>query len=401
MSLFQYKGSKVWTYEFVFHGQRIRESAGTRSKTLAGKIEDKRRRDLEAGAAGIQKPRAAQLFSVAAKDFIQDEEATLRPGKKDGHYSSVRIDKFNLKHLVPVFGKKLLCDITPRDIKKYQQDRLTAGAAPKTINLELGTFRSITTESGHWARLIPKIKMLEVDEDIGIELPVKHQEAILEACSLSDSRVLYPMVMLALETGARDGTIKKLIYTKVDFEGRGLRWGKDKTKAGTGRTIPISRRAMAALELWAANFPNRKPNHYVFPRETYKQPKDADRHLGKSPYTTHPTIPVRSVQRSWETAKERAAWILAGRPESMEDVPAFECRFHDLRHTAVTRMIKAKVPIPIIAQLVGWSPSTMVKMAARYGHYDMDTLREAVESISNEGSPVFSPVYPVRDDTVN
>jgi integrase len=201
------------------------------------------------------------------------------------------------------------------------------------------------------------------------------------------------MVMLALETGARSGTIKKLTYAKVDFAGRGLRWGKDKTKAGTGRTIPISKRAMVALEFWAANFPDRKPNHYVFPREIYRQPKDADRKAGASPYTTYPSIPVTSIERAWKTAKEKAAWILAGRPDTIEGITRFECRFHDLRHTAVTRMIKAGIPIPIIAQLVGWSPSTMVTMAARYGHYNMEALRSAVESISDPTSLVFSPVY--------
>jgi hypothetical protein len=36
----------------------------------------------------------------------------------------------------------------------------------------------------------------------------------------------------------------------------------------------------------------------------------------------------------------------------------------------------------------------MVTMAARYGHYSMDTLRGAVEAISLRESPVFHPVYP-------
>ena len=47
MSLYRYKGSKVWTMDFVFHAQRIRESTGTSSKTLAEKIERKRRGDLK------------------------------------------------------------------------------------------------------------------------------------------------------------------------------------------------------------------------------------------------------------------------------------------------------------------------------------------------------------------
>jgi integrase len=95
----------------------------------------------------------------------------------------------------------------------------------------------------------------------------------LEACSLSESRLLYPMVVLQLETGSRSGTVIRLPWDEVDFEGKGLRWGKDKTKAGTGRTIPISRRAMAVLEVWAENFPDRKPKHFVFPSETYRQSK--------------------------------------------------------------------------------------------------------------------------------
>jgi hypothetical protein len=58
-------------------------------------------------------------------------------------------------------------------------------------------------------------------------------------------------------------------------------------------------------------------------------------------------------------------------------------------------MIQAKIPIPIIAQLVGWSPSTMWEMAERYGHFSQDELRKAVETISERSSsesPVFSPV---------
>ena len=68
------------------------------------------------------------------------------------------------------------------------------------------------------------------------------------------------------------------------------------------------------------------------------------------------------------------------RPDSKDGLREFVCRFHDLRHTACTRMIQAK--IPIIAQLVGWSYTTMWQMAARYGHYDDSTMRKAVETIS-------------------
>jgi len=77
-----------------------------------------------------------------------------------------------------------------------------------------------------------------------------------------------------------------------------------------------------------------------------------------------------------------------------------KCRFHDLRHTAVSRMLDAGVPIAKVAKIVGWSPATMVRMAARYGHFALEELRSAVDSISRikiqpeiqQGSPVSSPV---------
>jgi len=57
-------------------------------------------------------------------------------------------------------------------------------------------------------------------------------------------------------------------------------------------------------------------------------------------------------------------------------------------------MIAARIPIPIIAKVVGWSPSTMAKMAARYGHFGVEELRSAVESISSPATPEIPAGYP-------
>jgi hypothetical protein len=56
------KASKVWTMDFIFYGQRIRETTETRSKTLAVDIERKRRRQLEEGAPGLKSKRATPVF---------------------------------------------------------------------------------------------------------------------------------------------------------------------------------------------------------------------------------------------------------------------------------------------------------------------------------------------------
>jgi hypothetical protein len=50
-------------------------------------------------------------------------------------------------------------------------------------------------------------------------------------------------------------------------------------------------------------------------------------------------------------------------------------------------MIGARVPLPIIAKIVGWSASTTAKMASQYGHFGTEELRGAVDSISTREKP--------------
>jgi integrase len=238
--------------------------------------------------------------------------------------------------------------------------------------------------------------MLATRDDIGRAITPEEESALIQACGKSRSRSLVPFVTLAIETGARYGTIRTLQWGNVDFDNRCLKWGKDKTAAGTGRVIPLSQRATAALSFWATHYPERKPEHYVFPAERYGAA--GDKFCAKA-YDVDPSKPIGSIKEAWEAAKKRAGRILGGiadGEETEEEIPALVCRFHDLRHTAVSRMLNAGIPIAKVAKIAGWSPATMVRMAARYGHFSLNDLREAVESISGNGieaeSPVFSPV---------
>ena len=400
MSIYRYKGSKVWTMDFMFHAQRIRESTGTRSKTLALKIEGKRRRGLEEGTAGIRKPQQPRLLSVAADDWLDMKKTAWSP-------KMLVIEKTNLAHLLPELGRKLVVDIDARDISRYQTKRVNDEASPKTVNLEIGTLRAILKRHGQWARLQPDVRMLPTRDDVGRAITAEEERALLDACGESRSRSLVPFVTLAIETGARFNVIRTLQWANINFADRCVQIGKDKTPSGTGRIIPLNPRAVATLTFWASNFPNREPEHYVFPAEKYGA---AGNKFEPKAYQTDPTKPLGDIKEAWEAAKFRAAKLLKGVPDeerpqepqegdtraTQKKVQPLACRFHDLRHTAVSRMLDAGVPIAKVAKIVGWSPATMVRMAARYGHFNLEELRSAVESISRteiqEGSPVFSPV---------
>ena len=135
-------------------------------------------------------------------------------------------------------------------------------------------------------------------------------------------------------------------------------------------------RASASLQFWAEQFPNRQPDDYVFPSERYGASGDD---FKACVYSTDPQKPMARFKASWKKAKRDAR---------------VDCRFHDLRHTAISRMIDAGVPLPKVGKIVGWAPATMVRMAARYGHFNLESLRDAVAAISpqiRETSPVNPP----------
>ncbi len=58
------------------------------------------------------------------------------------------------------------------------------------------------------------------------------------------------------------------------------------------------------------------------------------------------------------------------------DIQGF--RFHDLRHTAATRMVEAGVPLFQVGQILG---HTDPKTTMRYAHPD-ESLKDAIESLA-------------------
>ena len=201
----------------------------------------------------------------------------------------------NLGHLLPELGKLLVCDFEVRDIARYQQKRLEEGAAPKTINLEVGTLRAIMKRHRAWARVQEGVRILPGQEEGGRAISAEEEQIVLRECAKSRSRSLAPYVILAIETGARKSVIRTLHWKWVDFGKACIRFGKDKTPSSAGRIIPLNKRALEALKFWAQQFPERKPEHYVFPADRYGGSGDV---FGECAYATDPTKPMGSVKEA-------------------------------------------------------------------------------------------------------
>jgi integrase len=129
--------------------------------------------------------------------------------------------------------------------------------------------RQIMRKYGAWDRIKADVTMLPEKQDAGCALTYDQEKMLLEECGRSVSRVLLPFVTLTLETGARYNTIRTLQWGNIDFTNRCLKFGRDKTAAGTGRKIPLNQRAIYTLAFWAQEFANRQSSHFVFLSERY------------------------------------------------------------------------------------------------------------------------------------
>jgi integrase len=349
-----YKRGEIWWYKFQFQGLSIRESARTSSKAVAATRERERHAKLEDGSAGRKRPLPPALYSVASKKWLE---------LKRPHWSanSYRIELKNVEHLGPHFDRMLLSDITADDVSRYQGLRQKEGASPKTINLEVGTLRSLMRKHKLWANLQDDVTMLKAREEIGRALSTDEQHRILTACKASRSRSLHPAVLLAMHSGLRNQELRLLRWRQIDLLEGTLTVGKSKTSGGEGRVIPLSKTALKRLEEWRREFPEAAPAHFVFPSERYGLAGEEGYQKGKAlPYSVRPDVPIGSWKTAW-TAARKASGV--------------SCRWHDLRHTFVSRMAEGQASDTTITALAGWMSK---KMMERYSHTRNEAKRQAI-----------------------
>jgi integrase len=345
-----YRRGTTWWYKFKFRGLEIRESAHTSSRTVELKAERARRNELDEGASSIKTVKPL-LFSKAAKDWLD---------LKAPHWqlATRASEGYNVGHLLPYFGRKLLTDISANDIARYQAKRIEGGASPRTVNMEVGSLRAVLRKHRLWANLQPDVTPLTARTDIGRALSEDEVTKLLHAARESQSKSLHIAILLSLRTGLRNKELRMLRWSMVDLVDGALIVGVSKTKGGEGRVVPLSPAALAALREWRRNFLEPHPEHFVFPTE---------RISGTGPRRTSDGVdPTRPIG-SWKTAFHTAL-----------RTSGVKCRWHDLRHTTASRLGEGGVPEQTLLALCGWMSR---KMLERYSHTRMEAKRVAVDAL--------------------
>jgi len=315
--------------------------------------------------------------------------------------------KYCLSALTEHFGKRRVQLITHSDIAAYRARRLNtqtkrgAKRCAASVNRELELLRAILNyawRSGWLLRnpfsfgdpLISKAQEIHRERILTPE----EEERLLAACTGRRAH-LRPLLIAALDTAMRKGELLKLVWSDVDLTEGLIRLRATTTKTMKARTVGITARLDAELRKLASQQPPGKENQTQNPSKTgeisdfviqsYKNSENflgentgdfsdfvkrfnknagdfsdfvrqSDKNLAVQPDPDSLVFGIAdNCKRSFETACDIA---------KVKDF-----RFHDCRHTAITRMIQR-----------GLAPLEVMKIS---GHTQMQTFVRYVNADSN------------------
>jgi len=319
----------------------VQTATGTKRKTLYGKT----RSEVSAKLSKALTDREGGLTYDAGKQTVEEYLArwlsnsvrdTVRQRTYERYESIVRV------HLAPAIGKVKLKALTPDHVRGLYRKKLDGGLAPRTvlhIHRTLSKALKQATDDG----LIPRnaaapVKPPRPSREEIRPLNREQVQALFEAAREDRLEALY---VVAVTAGLRRGELQGLKWEDLDLEGGTLQVRRtlsepkggyifEAPKSGKGHNIRLTQRATAALT-----------------RHRKRQLEERIRlgtlwqdHDLVFPSGTGTPVSGGNLNRAFKTLLKRA-----GLPHSF--------RFHDLRHTCATLLLRQGVNPKFVQELLG------------------------------------------------
>ena len=256
-------------------------------------------------------------------DALTKYSQEVTPGKKGASRELNRI-----KHLMGYkIATKNICSVRGSDVAEFRDCLIDKGYAPATVKkfLELlsSLFNTAISEWGYESLSNPvrQVKKPIVRNGRVRRLKLGEEAALIRASLLHKGGWLSSVIVLAIETAMRRGEIAALRIEDIDFQSRVATLRE--TKNGETRIVPLSLRAMCAIESLARG-------------------KSVGRLVG---------VNADAITGAFHTAVKRA---------SLTDL-----RVHDLRHEGVSRLFEKGLNALEVAAISGHKTLSMLQ---RYTH---------------------------------
>jgi integrase len=273
------------------------------------------------------------LFDEIAEDFL----AYSREHKKSAEH-----DKARMSRLKQTFGGRAVGEIGAQEVEQLRRPGKEALSsqcepAPGPPEGHIQFNRAMRAEP-------PKSDRNPVR---GVKLLKENNERVRVLTDAEEGRLLaalpdylHPLIVVALHTGMRRGELAHVEWEHVDFHTRTL--VVTKSKSGEGRRVPMNRVVVETLQV-------------------LRKARKAFRGLV---FTSPQGEFLHNFGRAWT--------------ETVKNAKITDLRFHDLRHTAASRMVMGGVDLYTVKEILGHK--TLV-MTQRYSHLSPAHQRQAVERL--------------------
>ncbi|AGT09712.1 tyrosine-type recombinase/integrase [Paracoccus aminophilus] len=336
------KGTRFWHYDFQVRGLRFHGSCGTEDYEEAKAVEAAERVKARNAPEVTGRFSISQALGTYWTDVCQ-------------HQPSARTARSQAKMILSVIeGSQQMDEITNASLMRYVAMR-RATVSNATVNRELQMLaRSMRHMVSIHGAEMPKIDFKTVQtaepEERVRELTPEEQSKLFKHLRPD----LGPFVTFALLTGARLSTITELEWSHIDQANKRMMFH---LKGGGTMKFPISKEIAALL----ADLPRSElPDHsrYVF------------------------TFEVQNRKNQRRKIVPNGGGIMEEFRAALAAAEIHDFRFHDLRHTFATRLLRHTGNLKLVSRLLGHSN---VETTARYAHVLDNDLADALDSVSMMG----------------
>ncbi|MCH7519039.1 MAG: tyrosine-type recombinase/integrase [Candidatus Dadabacteria bacterium] len=336
-----FKRGDSWVIEYKDTSNKLRRKTigkvGIVTKTMAREILYQNERQI--------KRKQLDMLDVVIPSFNGISSEYLHHQKEVKQIRSYSRTAQAVSHFSKLFGTRKLSEISASDIDSYKQRRLKGGIKLNTIVRDLVVIRHLFNYAYNRKKFFGRNPVSEsglpqINDKKERILTTVEQERLLN----NSTPELSAIIRLALNTGMRRDEFLFLKWGWVNLQEGLITLPHTHTKSNKSRKVPINkvvRKILLEKKLQSDG------NNNVF-------------HVSDT----------MSGSRTWLQRTFRKACKQAG----IEGL-----RIHDLKHTAITRMVEAGIPLIDISKIVGTSIKLIVD---RYSH-QKESLKKAVDILAN------------------
>lgn len=367
MSVRQKKGSPFYHYDFQVGGERFsgstRETDEGKARKHEKRLKETKRAEREArdalmavtGGVRIKLPEPMTMGAAVERYFNEMVEG--RPSEVETETQLARLAQFfGQSTMLHDIGSDAVAGfVSWRKIQKAR--RKDTRVAPATVNRDTELLRRMMNRARKvWKRRVDteiewgELRLEEPEARVR-ELSPAEQSDLVAVIEAMRPELLAPF-LLSLLTGLRQSPVVNLTWHQVDMREKVLRIRLKSRKPG-GRilTVPLSAPALAILEA-------QKGKHATAVFTYVAQKKRAERASGS----------LQPITASWVGNVWR---------DALHTAEVVNFRWHDLRHTAATRLLRVS-NLAVVKEMLGHKD---IASTMKYAHVNVDDVRRAVDTV--------------------